>query len=46
MVVASGEGYFYLFWVTIRMSVIGPLLGIGFGVASCIWLELNQVTGM
>jgi len=38
---SSDFGGWYILWFFFRMSVIGPLLGIGLGVISVRWLEAN-----
>ena len=37
----SDLGGWYILWVTVRMSVIGPIFGIVLGVLSVRWLEAN-----
>ena len=37
----ENQDWGYLVWVTVRMSVLGPLLGIVMGIISVMWLELN-----
>ena len=38
---SSEMGGWYVLWVAFRMSVLGPLLGLGLGVISVHWLEAN-----
>jgi len=38
----EGKDWTHIIWVTVRMSVIGPIMGILLGVISVQWLELNQ----
>ena len=37
----STVGAWHIVWVTVRMSVLGPLLGVALGIISCKWLQFN-----
>jgi len=41
---AEGQTGWYILWATVRLSLLGPLLGAVLGVLSVKWLQINGGT--